>query len=94
MFGNLYRSIWDVIGIISEIEGAKNPHNYRMMTNILGKDGMPGKYKQEKIELSLFDMEKDPFETTNVFDQYPVIANKLLGFAETQKLLFIQRKNN
>ena len=36
-----------------------------------GNDGAAGKYRQDQIELSLFDMEKDPFETTNVIDKYP-----------------------
>ncbi len=38
------------------------PHNFRTLTTP-GKDGMPGKYKQEHIDLSLFDMENDPLET-------------------------------
>ena len=64
------------------------PHNYRTMTEIKGKDGMPGKYKQAKIELSLFDMENDPYETTNVIENYPEIAEKLMEFAESHKAEF------
>ncbi len=65
------------------------PHNYRTMTDIKGKDGMPGKYDYSaKIELSLFDMENDPYETTNVILQHPEIAEKLLGYAEIHKKKF------
>lgn len=65
------------------------PHNYRTMTDIEGKDGMPGKYDYTaKIELSLFDMVKDPFETTNVINEYPQIAKKLQEFAELHKERF------
>ncbi|WP_346858142.1 sulfatase [uncultured Draconibacterium sp.] len=65
------------------------PHNYRTMTEIEGKDGMPGKYDYTaKIELSLFDMVNDPFETTNVISKYPEIAKKLQGFVEIHKARF------
>ncbi|MDX8339533.1 sulfatase [Draconibacterium sp. IB214405] len=65
------------------------PHNYRTMTDIKGKDGMPGKYDYSaKIELSLFDMENDPFETTNVIEDHPEIAEQLIAFAELHKKKF------
>ncbi len=63
------------------------PHNYRTL-DYAGKDGMPGKYKQTDIELSLFDMVNDPYETTNVIDKHPEIAEKLMGFAEQHKAKF------
>jgi arylsulfatase A-like enzyme len=68
------------------------PHNYRTMTDIKGKDGIPGKYKQAKIELSLFDMENDPFESTNVIEEYPEAAKKLIGFAEAHRAKFYPEK--
>ena len=65
------------------------PHNYRTMTDIKGKDGMPGKYDYSaKIELSLFDTENDPYETTNVILEHPEIAEKLIGYAEMHKKKF------
>ncbi len=65
------------------------PHSYRTMTNIKGKDGMPGKYDYSpKIELSLFDMVNDPFETTNVIEQHPEIAKKLIEYTEQHKQRF------
>ncbi|WP_319480827.1 sulfatase [uncultured Draconibacterium sp.] len=65
------------------------PHNYRTMTDIKGKDGMPGKYDYSaRIELSLFDMENDPYETTNVIPDHPEIAEELLEYAEIHKKKF------
>ncbi len=63
------------------------PHSYRTLVEA-GKDGQPGQYKQEKIELSLFDMEKDPYETTNVIEDHPQIAQRLQTYAEEHKKKF------
>jgi arylsulfatase A-like enzyme len=63
------------------------PHDYRTVAEA-GKDGMPGKYVERRIELSLFDMEKDPYETTNVLDRYPSVAARLKGFAEQHRAEF------
>lgn len=68
------------------------PHNYRTMTEIKGKDGIPGKYKQEKIELSLFNMENDPFETTNILEEYPEVAKKMQDFAAFHKAKFFSEE--
>ena len=67
------------------------PHSYRTLVEP-GKDGMPGQYRQEKIELSLFDMEKDPNETTNVLEEYPEVAEKLKKFAEQHRKEFYSNK--
>lgn len=64
------------------------PHNYRTMSEIKGKDGLPGKYQQAHIDLSLFDMENDPYETTNVLEQHPEVAEHLLQLAEQHKQKF------
>ncbi|MFV0269051.1 MAG: sulfatase [Draconibacterium sp.] len=64
------------------------PHNYRTMSEIKGKDGLPGKYCQEHIDLSLFDMENDPYEITNVLEQHPEIAEHLLQLADQHKQKF------
>ena len=63
------------------------PHSYRVLI-APGNDGAAGKYRQEKIELSLFDMEKDPFETTNVIGRYPEIAAKMQRFADRHRAEF------
>jgi hypothetical protein len=49
---------------------------------------MAGKYRQAAIPLSLFDMEHDPFETTNVIDKFPDIAAKLKAYAEAHRKEF------
>ena len=70
------------------------PHSYRTLIEA-GNDGQPGKYRQERIGLSLFDMRADPFETTNVIGKYPDVAAKLQAFAEQHRRTFFatQRKN-
>lgn len=63
------------------------PHGYRTLVEA-GKDGMAGKYRQASIELSLFDMEADPFETTNVIDRFTEVAARMKGYAERHKQEF------
>mgnify|MGYP006289354601 FL=1 len=63
------------------------PHSYRTLVRA-GSDGQAGKYRQEKIGLSLFDMENDPYETTNVIDKYPKVAARLKKLADTHKRKF------
>ncbi|MBI4874325.1 MAG: sulfatase [Acidobacteria bacterium] len=63
------------------------PHAFRTLASP-GHDGSAGKYVQAKIELSLFDMEKDPNETTNVLDQHPEVAARLKGYAEQHRREF------
>jgi arylsulfatase A-like enzyme len=63
------------------------PHEYRTLVEA-GNDGMAGMFRQAKIELSLFDMEADPRETTNVIDKFPEVAARLKGFAERHRREF------
>ncbi len=63
------------------------PHPYRTLVRP-GKDGLAGTYEQKQIELSLFDMERDPCETTNVIDRYPEVAARLKSFADRHKQEF------
>jgi len=67
------------------------PHGYRTLVEP-GKDGMPGTYMQKEIELSLFDMENDPNETTNVLDKHPDVADRLKQYAEQHKKEFYTEK--
>jgi arylsulfatase A-like enzyme len=57
------------------------PHPYQSL-EAPGSDGTPGKYVRKEIELSLFDLEKDPGESVNVADQNPVVVKRLLEHAE------------
>ncbi len=63
------------------------PHSYRTLVEA-GNDGAAGVYRQDKIGLSLFDMETDPFETTNVLDKQPKVAAKLQAIAERHRQQF------
>ena len=63
------------------------PHEYRTLVEA-GHDGSAGKYRQEGIELSLFDMEADPYETTNVIARYPEVAARLKAYADEHKRQF------
>jgi arylsulfatase A-like enzyme len=57
------------------------PHPYQSLAES-GNDGAPGKYVRKEIELSLFDLEKDAGETTNVAAQNPAVVKRLLEYAE------------
>ncbi len=63
------------------------PHPYRTLVKA-GHDGAAGKYRQDKIELSLFDMKNDPYETTNVLEKYPDVAERLKKLAEQHREKF------
>ena len=54
------------------------PHGYRTMAGRPGgKGGIPTNYSQAKIGLSLFDLEKDIGETTDLKDEFPEITEEL-----------------
>ncbi len=63
------------------------PHPYQTLL-YAGNDGKPGKYTTKQIDLALFDMEKDPYETTNVIKEHPDIAARLQGYAEQHRREF------
>ncbi|MDZ4802350.1 MAG: sulfatase [Bryobacteraceae bacterium] len=63
------------------------PHAYRTL-EAPGNDGKAGKFRQARIELSLFDMEADPFEKDNVIGKFPEVAQRLQQFAEEHRLQF------
>jgi arylsulfatase A-like enzyme len=57
------------------------PHPYQSLKRA-GHDGAPGEYERKTIELSLFDLEQDAGESTNVADRHPDVVKKLLEYAE------------
>ena len=68
-------------------------HKYRTMGGRQGGNGgMPAKYEQAKVGLSLFDMKNDKYETTNVIDKYPEVAEKLKRIAAEHKKKFYSSK--
>jgi arylsulfatase A-like enzyme len=59
------------------------PHEYRSLDGKPGgRDGIPAKYVQRRIERSLFDLEADPGETTNVAEKHPDVVRLLEEAAE------------
>ena len=47
-----------------------------------GRDGTPGKFVRKELPLSLFDLDKDPGESTNVAEQHPDVVKKLMEYVE------------
>jgi arylsulfatase A len=63
------------------------PHGYRHVV-YPAHDGAGGKYTQFQIELSLFDLKADPYETTNVIAKFPDVAQALGAIAEAHRHRF------
>jgi arylsulfatase A-like enzyme len=63
------------------------PHPYRTLVEA-GTDGAAGKYVTAQIDTALFDMEHDPYESTNVLKQRPDIAEQLIRYASDHKNRF------
>jgi arylsulfatase A-like enzyme len=57
------------------------PHAYNSLEKG-GAGGKPGKLGKRRIELSLYDLEKDPGETTNVATKHPDMVKRLQGLAD------------
>ncbi|MFO0811123.1 MAG: sulfatase [Gemmataceae bacterium] len=58
------------------------PHAYQSLKTP-GSDGKPGAYQTKRIEQSLFDLDADIGETTDLAARHPEVVAKLLGYAET-----------
>lgn len=60
------------------------PHAYRAATPSTrkAKGGKPGQYRQERIELSLFDLETDVGETMNLAAAHPDVVERITALAE------------
>ena len=53
-----------------------------MKGQVVGKDGIPGRYTQEKIKKVLFDLKKDPGETQDISKDHPDIVKRLEQIAQ------------
>lgn len=59
------------------------PHTYRTLAGRKGGDGgEPVEYESSSLELSLFDLDNDVSESTNVIDQFPEVVTRLHQAAE------------
>jgi arylsulfatase A len=59
------------------------PHQYRTLAGGPGgKGGKPVPYANAEIGLSLFDLQADPGESTNVAEKYPEVVSRLQVLAE------------
>ncbi len=57
------------------------PHTARLIQD-RGHDGAPGKYKATMVGQSLYNLDDDLGETTDVAARHPEIVERLLGYAE------------
>lgn len=58
------------------------PHDYNVKPTTRATGGKPTKYGRGHIELSLYDLENDPGETTNVIADHPDVAKRLEALGE------------
>lgn len=58
------------------------PHKHRHQTMPAGTDGKSAGEVTQEIGLSLYDLSKDPAETTNVADQHPDVVRRLVRLIE------------
>jgi arylsulfatase A len=76
------------------------PHKYRAGTGPWPSHGIPVPYHYPEIGLSLFNLENDIGETTNIIDQHPEVVEHLNTLADTIRTdigdsrLKIKGKNN
>lgn len=61
------------------------PHSYRSLSGKPGSSGQPGPYEDRTIGLSLFDLEADPGETTNLAEKHPDIVAQLTRLADAAR---------
>ncbi len=62
------------------------PHDYRTLGGRPGgTGGKPAPYEDAQIGLSLFDLEKDPGETTNVAEKHPDVVGKIEKLADRMR---------
>jgi arylsulfatase A len=57
------------------------PHPYQSL-KAAGENGTPGEYERKTIELSLFDLEQDAGESTNVAAGHADVVKRMLEYAE------------
>jgi len=58
------------------------PHTYSSLKSIPGKDGTPGSYEQQRLPMSLYNLENDPEEKANLADTEPAVVSRLMKYVE------------
>jgi len=61
------------------------PHKYRSLAGAPGSDGKPGPYQEREIGLSLFDLDADPGETTDLASRHPDVVARLTRLANAAR---------
>jgi arylsulfatase A-like enzyme len=61
------------------------PHQFRSLTGTPGRDGAPGGYSQQRIELALYDLAADVGETTNLADREADVVARLQKLADAAR---------
>ena len=56
------------------------PHAFTSLKTVPGKDGTPGAYEQQKLPLSLFNLERDPEEKANLADKEQTEVSRLMKY--------------
>ena len=69
------------------------PHAYRSLVKP-ANDGQAGEYRQATIALSLFDLQNDPYETTNVAAQHPAVFERLHQITDKHRAEFYPPKKD
>jgi hypothetical protein len=62
------------------------PHAYRSLTGQPGQDGKPGGYTEEKIELSLYNLDTDIGESKDLKAAQPEVVVRLEQLADKARL--------
>ena len=66
-------------------------HGYRTLATRDGGGGLPSKYRQAEIGLSLFDMKNDPYEQKNVYAEHSDVGDLLEALARDHARRFYGR---
>jgi len=78
-----YYNGWNLEAVRSGKWKLHLPHTYRTLAGRKGgTGGKPVRYDQEKITLSLFDLESDIAESRDIADQHPEVVERLSALAK------------